>query len=603
MKLRRLTIHAYRSFLNQTLEVDSDVTVVVGRNDTGKTSLLYRFFDQYVWEHGVHSGDKPVVTGPGNRRIGYTLAWDVTEADYAALSFPDDFGPPASHRLEVTFQHTDGPDEHWRYSLDGKPLQAYSHRSSETGWPVLRFALRNMIPRPHYIDVGPTPGSIFEMRLVKLAEGWTPALPHARPSQPERLLLRVGGLNALVRKPEGRGSEEPWEEGRHLRRSGLSLDGVEERLAHLSDRITEMLRRWWTDPPGLTYRIRLTGNNEHKHRQHEINSYVVVSEILGRTGLPYFGAGLKWFLGFVIELLFLETETYPLLLFFDEPGSSLHPSAQRAVAKLISSLSKRYQIIYSTHSPFMVDWNFPQRIRLFTRDHETGCTTIENKPYAAQGAFQRIWDPLRETLGVSLGDITVVGEQNIFVEGVTDQILLANASSRLQAKGRPHIDLGLTSIVPFGKEEALRHLLETAARLGARSIVLVDSDRAGRAIMRKHASAAQCREIAKYADVRSRDCSIEDLIGIDRYIAAVNDAYSQFEWFSRFEPDAVLREIGQASLGAYVEDAFEARFGRSFSKTLIAVTLATAADTFDLTVLERFSRVITDLASGLASEG
>src|SRR2546422_1686020 len=101
MKLRRLKIHAYRSFLDQTLELDPDVTVIVGRNDTGKTSLLYRFFDQYVWEQGVSSGDKPAVTGPGDRHIGYTLAWDITEADYAAISFPDDFGAPAPHRLEV----------------------------------------------------------------------------------------------------------------------------------------------------------------------------------------------------------------------------------------------------------------------------------------------------------------------------------------------------------------------------------------------------------------------------------------------------------------------------------------------------------------------
>lgn len=307
-----------------------------------------------------------------------------------------------------------------------------------------------------------------------------------------------------------------------------------------------MLRRWWADPPGLTYRIRLAGNDAGKRRQHELNSYIVVSEILGKIGAPYFGAGLRWFLGFVIELLFLETLPYPVLLFFDEPGSALHPSAQRMVAKLISSVARRYQIVYSTHSPFMVDWNFPQRIRLFVRDHETGRTTIENKPYAARGAAQRIWDPLRETLGVSLGDITVVGERNIFVEGVTDQILLANASSKLEARGRPHLDLAQESIVPFGDEETLLHLLHTATRFGARSVVLVDSDDAGRTILRRLSAAIPCREIAAYADEPKRDHSIEDLIGIDEYLAAVNEAYSGFEWFSPFEAEAVRLDIGQA---------------------------------------------------------
>jgi AAA domain, putative AbiEii toxin, Type IV TA system/AAA ATPase domain len=600
MKLRRLTIHAYRSFLNQTLELDPNVTVIVGRNDTGKTSLLYRFFDQYVWEHGVHSGDRPVVTGDGDRRIGYTLTWDITQADYAEISFPEDFHPPAPHQLDVTFRDTTGSDEQWQFSLDGRLLQAYSHSSLETRCPVLRFSLRNLIPRPHYIAVGSTPSSQFEMHPFKLREGWTRALPHARPSEPESLLLRIGGIDAFVRKPQGRGIEEPWKTPHHVESAGLSLDDVEGRLSRLSHRITEMLHEWWADPPGLTYRIRLAGNDEGKLRQHRMNSYIVISEIVGKTGVPYFGSGLNWFLSFVIELLFLEMNSYPLLLFFDEPGSALHPSAQRAVAKLISSLSRRYQIIYSTHSPFMVDWNFPQRIRLFSRDHETGRTSIENKPYVARGAAQRIWDPLRETLGVSLGDITVVGEQNIFVEGITDQILLANASSKLQASGGPHLDLERVSIVPFSDEDTLGYLLQAAARLGARSTLLVDSDKAGRSMVQKNASQIPGLEVGTYADASGRDSSIEDLIGIDDYLDAVNEAYSGFAWFSQFDCATVRHEIGGLSLGAYLEKAFRERFGRSFSKAFVAVGFVARTDAFDSTALERFARVISDLISRLS---
>jgi hypothetical protein len=601
MKLRRLRIHAYRSFLEQTLEIDPDVTVVVGRNDTGKTSLLYRFFDQYVPGRSSGSGDRPIVTGPGARRIGYTTTWDIAEADHAAFSFPHDFGEPGQHRLEVTFRDVKGPEEHWRLSLDGQPLQAYSHHSV-TGHPVLKFSIEDIIPRPHYIDVGPIAASMFEMRLFELAPGWTPARPHDRPSQPERLLLRVGGLNAAVRQPRGRGIEEPWDEIRDVRRPDVSVEAIEERFANLSARVTEVLRRWWADPRGLTYRIRLAGNDGGKRRQHELNSYIVVSEMLGKTGAPYFGSGLRWFLGFVIELLFLETLAYPVLLFFDEPGNPLHPSAQRSVARLISSLARRYQIIYSTHSPFMVDWNFPQRIRLFVRDHDSGRTTIENKPYAPRGIAHRIWDPLLETVGVSLGDVTVVGERNIFVEGVTDQIFLANASSTLGALGRPHLKLEEVSIVPFSDSETLQHLLQTAARLGATSVILVDTDDAGRAVLQKYRETIPCREVAAYVDGSKRDYSIEDLLGIDPYISSVNEAYSGFEWFSPIEPDEVRQEVGQASLGAYLQEAFKKRFGRDFSKTLTAVTVAAASDGFDAAALGRFARLIADVAVVLRLE-
>jgi hypothetical protein len=272
------------------------------------------------------------------------------------------------------------------------------------------------------------------------------------------------------------------------------------------------------------------------------------------------------------------------------------------VARLITDSAERYQIVYSTHSPFMVDWNFPQRIRLFTRDHETGRTSIENKPYAARGPAQRIWDPLRETLGVSLGDITALGEQNVFVEGITDQILLANASSRLNESERAHLDLSRVSIVPFGNEDGLDQLLAAGLRLGARCVILVDSDDSGRTVMRKCQPATRCHEVATYVGVLGRDASIEDLIGVESYIAAVNEAYSVFDWFSPLAADDVRSSIGDASLGAYMQIEFKRRFRRDFSKVLAAVTIVTRPDGFEAEALEKFAKMIASLHASLAGQ-
>src|SRR5579864_8980776 len=119
-------------------------------------------------------------------------------------------------------------------------------------------------------------------------------------------------------------------------------------------------------------------------------------------------------------------------------------------------MSSRHQLIYSTHSPFMIDWNFPQRIRLFTRDHDSKRAYIENKPYTPEeGIHQSVWDPLRETIGVTVGDVAVLAYRNILVEGVTEQILLANASAFFESLERPHIDLATTSIIPYSDSVAL----------------------------------------------------------------------------------------------------------------------------------------------------
>lgn len=158
------------------------------------------------------------------------------------------------------------------------------------------------------------------------------------------------------------------------------------------------------------------------------------------------------------------------------------------------------------------------------------------------------------------------------------------------------------SIVPFSDEETLGYLLQAAARLGARSTLLVDSDKAGRSMVQKNSSQIPGLQVGTYADASGRDSSIEDLIGIDDYLNTVNEAYSGFAWFSQFHSATVRREIGGLSLGAYLEKAFRERFGRSFSKAFVAVGFVARTDAFDSTALERFARVVSDLISSLASE-
>ncbi len=597
MKLRRIRLLSYRSFVDQTLELDPNVTIIVGRNDTGKTSFLERFFDQYVYEHAIHSADRPQVADHRNQPIGFSLVWDVSAPDYPIFSFPTTFGTPAARTLEIRFQDGEGPIEHWAYLLDGQSLPAYAYRTPE-GWPVLdpAFSLREILPRPHYISIGRVLQSLFEMRLYELPEGTVPAAPHARPQDPARLLLRLADFAAHTRPISGHGIEEPWP-ALHLPRPTISLEYIEARLLRLSDRITQMLQRWWHDPPGLRFLIKLAGSAESKNRQHQLNSYLISWNIVDESGLPYFGAGLLWFMSFVVELLFLETQERPLLLLFDEPGTPLHPAAQRSTAKLLTSLSRRHQVIYSTHSPFMIDWNFPQRLRLFIRDSTTKQTHIENKPYAGCGPLERIWDPLRSTVGVSLGDIVVLGDNNVLVEGISDQILLANASAVLEAAGRRHLDLTRVSILPYGNETVLRQLVATARHIGSSVVVIADTDQQGRKVMRYcEREGIRCIEVGRFAEQRGIDASIEDLVGVAEYVAAVNRFYVAFDWFTPLDADVVARERGNASLGAYLESTFSLRFEQDFGKTLIAVSLADQLERMPEPILGRFETMIADMA-------
>jgi predicted ATP-dependent endonuclease of OLD family len=66
--------------------------------------------------------------------------------------------------------------------------------------------------------------------------------------------------------------------------------------------------------------------------------------------------GLQWFLSFyLVFLVESEGDHKNAVLLLDEPGLSLHPLAQRNLSVFFENLSITNQIMFTTHSPFLVD--------------------------------------------------------------------------------------------------------------------------------------------------------------------------------------------------------------------------------------------------------
>lgn len=69
MKLKAVCFLRFMQFVDQLLHVDPYATIIVGRNDTGKTNILRWFFDQHVKE-GVILYTSGVLLVTGNRTFG-----------------------------------------------------------------------------------------------------------------------------------------------------------------------------------------------------------------------------------------------------------------------------------------------------------------------------------------------------------------------------------------------------------------------------------------------------------------------------------------------------------------------------------------------------
>ncbi len=75
MKLRKVKLLRFMQFIDAELDIDPNVTVIVGRNDTGKTSVLRWFFDQHVKEGAIHGRARPLIEAYRGEPIAFELEW------------------------------------------------------------------------------------------------------------------------------------------------------------------------------------------------------------------------------------------------------------------------------------------------------------------------------------------------------------------------------------------------------------------------------------------------------------------------------------------------------------------------------------------------
>lgn len=146
--------------------------------------------------------------------------------------------------------------------------------------------------------------------------------------------------------------------------------------------------------------------------------------------------GMIWFLSLWLELKAQENDD-PIILLFDEPGQHLHVKANKDMLELFRGLTKKgHQIIYSTHSPSLIETNNLQNIGLVINHEQNGSiveglTTTKINTSNKRDALQ----PIAEAMGMEpLKDFSVLSERNVLVEGLSDFWILKGMSQLLGIK-------------------------------------------------------------------------------------------------------------------------------------------------------------------------
>lgn len=148
--------------------------------------------------------------------------------------------------------------------------------------------------------------------------------------------------------------------------------------------------------------------------------------------------GLRWYLNTFIDAISHGLDKNNVVYLFDEPGTSLHVNAQKELISLFHNLAdKGNQVVYSTHSPYMLDMidDGIHRIRAVEKAAE-GYTYIYKTAYDAQLSPDSQADtlaPIINAIGMNLYDTfgPAKDKLNIVIEGVSDYIYIQTMAKTL----------------------------------------------------------------------------------------------------------------------------------------------------------------------------
>lgn len=223
--------------------------------------------------------------------------------------------------------------------------------------------------------------------------------------------------------------------------------------------------------------------------------------------------GFQWFFSFYLVFLVESQEGHKdAILLLDEPGLHLHPTAQQELVSFFERLSKPNPLIYTTHSPFLIDGEQIHRVRPVKED-DTGHSqvSIDTWPEDRETIF-----PLQAAAGYAMLRGLFRHKKNVLVEGMADYLYLHSLNLQCRALSRAALPDDIY-ITPCGGTKLVGHIASMFLGQEVRPVVLLDGDDAGRArrdALMKELYAGHEKAVLMLSHVLGvEECETEDLIG------------------------------------------------------------------------------------------
>ncbi len=328
----------------------------------------------------------------------------------------------------------------------------------------------------------------------------------------------------------------------------LSQSNDQETRGQLANRagavVTTAIRKRWKDRE-----LKVRFNLDAHHFDTLISDPNSVYDV--EVNLDERSRGFQWFFAFYIVFA-ADTEDGDAdgaILLLDEPGLYLHARSQ---GDLLRHLEGDFtnQIVYTTHSPFMVPTHRLDWVRTVNITEEDG-TTVSNDP----NGDARTLFPLQAALGYDLAQSLFIGPNNLVVEGVTDFWILSAVSAHLNDKNQVGLDKRLT-VTPAGGAQKVHYMVALLTSEQLNVLVLLDDEKDAKATRDDLVKGKLIRSdnvvfASEAFETPPAEADIEDILDPAVYEALVREAYAKELKGKKLELNAHIPRIARRFEAAF----------------------------------------------------
>lgn len=573
MKLITAEVHNFRCIENSgIIRIDPEITILVGQNESGKTAFLKsldkskslggssfniiedyprRHLTQYEQEHKKNPAT--VVT------LEYSLDKNEVEEINSHFSF--------ELLTELTFKVNHSYDNNTTVELNVPEEKFIKHMLTQYHFPepikeecskfnslnkIFEF-LQNADKNQETINLfeklksefsyGKAPWeNLIEYKVWELLKNKIPSFLYF-----DDYFLLPGKKN-ITELNNRKNSNQLQSEDKTilglLEMADISIDDLiqasgyensKAKLEAISNSITDQVFEYWKQNKELDVEIDVRPDPKDVPPFNNGNNlYIRIKNRKHRVSVPFNqrSKGFIWFFSFMVWFDSIKKQintTKDLILLLDEPGLSLHALAQNDFLDYIDFLSHDHQILYTTHSPFMVRSDKLHQVRVVEDKDKSGTKISDNLSLSDSSTIF----PLQAALGYTIAQNLFISKYNLVVEGVSDLLFLKTISEYLKSSGKEFLNDEII-IVPAGGLDKVASFIALLKGNSLKFVVLHDFCKKPDQHLEslKNEKILVEKQVLNYAMFRQPESSvilntdIEDLFSVQKYLELFNKAYS-----------------------------------------------------------------------------